>query len=97
MPKEQLISVSAFCTHFNIDHSFIIRLVELDCVQIIIIENEDFLSNDDLATLERMIRIKTEFGVNPEGLEIIEHLLTKVMVLQEKVSDLEEQLTSYQD
>lgn len=92
MENEQLILVEEFCTHYNIEFSFIHLLTEFGMVEITTIEEKQYVPKEKITDLEKMIRLHYELNINMEGIDAISHLLQKVHALQKELSALKNKL-----
>ena len=97
MAKAYLISVTEFCAYHNIEFAFISNLKEFGLVEIVQDQQTDYIPEDQLEKLERMIRLHRELEINPEGLDTIDHLLGRMSRLQEEVIMLKNRLRLYED
>ena len=71
MSTINLVLIDDFCTHHQIEFSFINALKENGLIEIISIEQLDYISTDDLPILEKWSRLYVELGINVEGIETI--------------------------
>lgn len=71
MAKANLISASEFCVYHNIEYTFISNLKEFGLVEIVQVQQTDYIPEDQLEKLERMIRLHRELEINPEGIDTI--------------------------
>ena len=92
-----LISTSEFCVYHNIEFSFISNLKESGLVETIKLKQVDYIPEDQIGKLERMIRLHQELDINLEGIDTIDHLLNKIQHLQEEVILLNNKLRLYED
>lgn len=97
MKKNTHIHIQEFCTHCNIEVSFVQQLQEYEVVRIEMADNEMVISEDELSKLEKMVRLHHDLEINPQGLQAIHHLLEKVNDLQEEVSNLRKKLNWFED
>lgn len=97
MAKAYLISVTEFCAYHNIEFAFISNLKEFGLLEIVNDKQTDYIPEDQLEKLERMIRLHRELEINPEGLDTIDHLLERMISLQEEVIMLKNRLRLYED
>jgi hypothetical protein len=97
MAKTYLISVTELCAYHNVEFAFISNLKEFGLVEIVQVQQTDYIPEDQLEKLERMIRLHRELEINPEGLDTINHLLGKMNQLQEEVRMLKNRLRLYED
>lgn len=91
----KLISVNDFCIHYKIENSFINSLKQSGLIEIITIEESDFLEESQLLQLEKIIFFYYELDINLEGIETINHLLHRVSSLQNEIINLKNSLRIY--
>lgn len=93
MPNtEELITPEACCTHYHIELTFIQSLNEYGLIEIISVEEKQFIHNTQLHELEKFIRLHYELGINLEGIDAIGHLLLKMKDMQEEIALLKNKL-----
>ena len=92
-----LISTSEFCVYHNIEFSFISHLKEFGLVETIMLKQIDYIPEDQIGKLERMIRLHRELDINLEGIDTIDHLLDRIQHLQDEVISLKNKLRLYED
>lgn len=88
METNGLIPIEALCTHYTIELSFIESLQEHGLIEVTVIENTPYLLEDQLNELEKMIRLRYDLNINPEGIDAIYHLLKQVHGLQRELAIL---------
>ena len=96
MENEELIAVELFCTHHQVEFSFINELSHSGLVQVTNIEEKNFLPATELQKLEQLVRMHYELEINLEGLEAISHLLDRLRLLQTEMTSLRNQLKRYE-
>ncbi|WP_416442420.1 chaperone modulator CbpM [Leeuwenhoekiella sp. A16] len=89
------IKVSTFCNSHGIATSLLDSLVEYELVHIEVIESEPYLAQEELPKVEKLIRLHQDMGINPEGIQAIDHLLNRVIDLQKEVHNLKSRLNRY--
>ena len=87
MSTINLVLIDDFCTHHQIEFSFINALKENGLIEIISIEQLDYISTDDLPILEKWSRLYVELGINVER---IGDLQQEVTVLRNRLGQFEE-------
>ena len=97
MENRQLISVGQFCVHYNTELEFIHSLYEYGLVEIITVEDTQYLKSEQLTELEKMIRLHYELEINLEGIDAITHLLHRMNNLREELDILKNRLRLYED
>lgn len=97
MDRNRYISITELCAGHSIDHTFIYSLNEIGLVEIITEEETPLIEKENLAELEKMLRLHFELDINVEGIDAIRHLLEKVSQLQEENQFLRNKLKFYED
>lgn len=96
MKTEHLVSIQQFCTHHNVELSFIESLHEIGLIEIMTIEQTHFFDKEKLNELEKMVRLHYDLEINIEGIDAIYHLLNKVKSLQEELNMLKNKFDRYE-
>jgi chaperone modulatory protein CbpM len=97
MDMKKLISAHEFCASHNIEISFIHSLEETGLIEITIIKESGFIPVDQLQQLERIVRLYNELGINIEGIDTINHLLLRIINLQDEVTGLKNRLRLFEN
>lgn len=95
MEEKDLIPAKEFCTQHQVEIKFIYLLKEYGLVEIVSEEGNDFLVQDKLEELEKIIRLHDELHLNMEGIDVVLHLLEQLQASQKEVSDLRNRLKFY--
>ena len=96
MKKEYLIAVAEFCTIHNIAVSFVNSLQQTGLINVITVEDAEFIDAEDLKQLERFVHFHYELDINLEGIETISHMLVRVNMLQDEITELRNRLDLYE-
>lgn len=96
MATEDLIFAHEFFTYHQLDLSFVVALEEQGVLETITIGLVQYLHPDQLAPLERLIRLHRELAVHVEDLDIVAHLLERLEQAQEQVNQLQNRLAFYE-
>lgn len=96
MQTEYLITAKDFCEGHHIELSFIQLLEQYGLLKINIVEEQLYIPYDELPSLEKMIRLHFDLGINLEGIEAIIHLLQRIENLQQEVVQLRHKLKGYE-
>lgn len=89
---EELITPEECCSHYDIELTFIQTLNEYGLIEILSVEEKQFIQNTQLHELEKFIRLYYELGINMEGIDAITHLLQKMKNMQEEIANLKSKL-----
>ena len=96
MQTKNLIPIDDFCTHHNIEISFISSLQQTGLIETTIIKDTGFIDSAQLRQLEKIVRLHYELDINLEGIETITHLLQRIISLQEDNIALKNRLRLYE-
>lgn len=97
MVRKNLISTDEFCIHHDIEFSFIRNLQEFGLIETVVIQKVQYIPEDQLEKLERMLRLHKDLDINTEGIETIGHLVDKILHLQQEVVHLKNRLRLYEE
>jgi hypothetical protein len=97
MEKKDLVPLQKICSHYEIELSFINDLNEIGLIEIKTIEQAQFVHQDKIIDIEKMIRIHHELDVNIEGIDVVFNLLQKVDDLQSELIALQNRLNIYEN
>lgn len=89
------ISVKQFCVHYNVPVTFIETLSEFELIDIINIENSKHIKEQQIATIEKLMRLHYDLDINFEGLDVINNLISQINKLQNEVTSLQNRLDFY--
>jgi hypothetical protein len=96
MQTEYLIAIDEFCDKYNIDISFISSLQQSGLIEITTVEEQWYVDAEQLLQLEKFVQFHYELDINFEGIETITHLLQRVNVLQNEITELRNKLRLYE-
>ena len=97
MNIEDLISTQTLCSYYNIEISFVDALNTMGLIKIEIIEQNQFIHQDQIGDLEKMIRLYKELNVNLEGIDVVFNLLEKERELRDELNALKNRLRLYEE
>ncbi|MDG2052737.1 MAG: chaperone modulator CbpM [Flavobacteriaceae bacterium] len=97
MNEKTLISTQTLCYHYNIEISFVTALNRMGLIQIEIIEEKQFIHQDQISDLEKIIRLHNELNVNLEGIDVVFNLLEKERALRDELNALKNRLRLYEN
>ena len=95
MKNEDLILIEQLCSHYHVEISFIESLSEYGLIEIMEVEQTQYVSANQLKDIEKMIRLHFELNINMEGIDAIYHLLQKMDRLQYELKSIQNQLRFY--
>jgi len=83
---EALVLVEQFCISHGIEISFITALHNFGLIEIIVVEENQYLSLKQLKNTEKMVRLYYKLEVNLEGIDIINNLLKRIESMQAELT-----------
>ncbi len=95
--EKNLVAIATLCSTYEIEFSFIDALQKTGLIQIVIIEQEQFIHQDQIRDLEKMIRLHHELSLNIEGIDVVFNLLEKEQELREELIALKNRLRLYEN
>jgi hypothetical protein len=96
MQNNNLIAINDFCISHNIEIAFVSSLKQNGLIQVVTIQEAEFIDADQLSQLEKFVRFYYELDINLEGIETITHLLQRINLLQDEVSMFRNRLRFYE-
>lgn len=97
MATEHLITTTDLCTYYNVKHTFIASLQDAGLLHVTIVNEVNYIPEDELQRLEKMIHFHHDLEINIAGIEAITHLLERVELMQEDMRTLRNRLRLYED
>lgn len=97
MNLDNLISINTLCTHYKIEISFLSNLSDFDLIEIITIEQVQYIQQDKINDLEKIIRLHNELGVNMEGIDVVFNMLSKINELENELNSVKNRLGLYEN
>lgn len=86
METNNLILAEQFCSNCDVEFSFINSLAHHGLIEIIVLENKKYISNEQLKNVERAIQFHYELNINIEGIDVISNLLKQIEDLQQELT-----------
>ncbi|QRM89349.1 MerR family transcriptional regulator [Lacinutrix sp. WUR7] len=97
MEVTDLISITTFCTHYNVPVTFINDLQDYELIEIVVSDDDNYIKTTQLNELEKLMRLHFDLNINLEGLDAVYNLLERVENLQSEVISLQNTLRLYED
>jgi len=96
MQSEDMIVLEEFCSHHQVQISFIRSLEEYELIETITVNETVCVPRHELLKLEQIVRLHQELNINPEGIDAINILLKRIENMQNEITDLKNKLEFYQ-
>lgn len=97
MQTNEMIPAEEFCIHHNIETSFIYSLKEAGLIEVSTVNNKTYVPVNQLHNLEKLVRFYYELDINLEGIETIAYLLQRMNEMQQKIVQLSNRLSLYEN
>lgn len=97
MLPEDMISLNEFCTSHQVEISFIRSLEEHGLIETIFINETVCVPGNEISKLEQIVRLHRELNINPEGIDAINYLLTRIENMQNEITVLRNKLNFYEE
>lgn len=96
METQELIIVDLFCQEYQIEINLLDDLEEVGLIEIVVLQEKKYLNRNQLATLEKIIRLHNDLNINKEGIDIILNLQEKENQLLSEINYLKSRLGLYE-
>jgi hypothetical protein len=97
MENHNLIDARLFCECHKVEISFVRELDQLGIIHLYEVEQQYFLDPEELPQADKLASLHTDLGINPEGLDVIHHLLSQMEEMRRELSRLHARLQSLDD
>lgn len=96
MQTDDLIPAEEFCSHYQVELSFINYLHQFGLIEVTSVEETYYIPQAQLSKLEQLARLHYDLDINLEGIDAINHLLDRVQSLQLQITSLKNKLSLYE-
>jgi hypothetical protein len=97
MSTENFIPLETLCTHYSVELSFFSNLNEIGLIEIQTVEQRQYVHQDSIYEIEKMIRMHQELDVNLEGIDVVFNLLQKIDSLKKELVAVRNRLRLYEN
>jgi hypothetical protein len=97
MNTENFILIPTLCSHYKVELAFFIHLNEMGLIEIQTIEQNQYIHQDSIYEIEKMIRMHHELDVNIEGIDVVLNLLQKIDALKTELNLVRNRLRLYEN
>ena len=88
----ELFAISTFCSVYDIEYEFIHSLQSEGLISVTENDEGEFIEEEQLPNLELYARWHHDLGINPAGIDAIQHLVQRIRVMQEEINSLKSKL-----
>lgn len=97
MEKQNFISIETICKYHNVSTAFILSLGEFELIDIQVVNNEPCMLQSQLVEVEKYVRLHNDLEINSEGLSAIFHLIQRLELMQQQITQLKMRLQLYEE
>ena len=97
MNLNKLIPINTLCVHYNIEITFFSNLIEYNLIEIITVEKAQYIHQNNIRNLEKILRIHDELGINMEGIDVVFNMLSKINALENELNTVKNRLGLYEN
>lgn len=97
MSLENFIPVNTLCTHYKVELSFFDNLNAIGLIEIETVEEMQYVHQDSIYDIEKMIRMHQDLDVNIEGIDVVLNLLQKIDALKKEIHAVRNRLRLYEN
>ena len=97
MEANEYIPIDFFCKQHDLEVSVISTLHDYGLIELFVIEEIECLHLSELADTEKIVRLYEELEINPEGIDVVVHLLKRIKDMQFHIKLLENRLSLYEE
>ncbi len=95
MSNKDILKIEKICELYEVPTSFIDSLEQYELIQVTIVDDQQYIKNEDLPLVEKFIRLHYDLEINLEGIDVVNNLLNKIDLLQQEILDLQRKLNYY--
>ena len=96
MERTNLILIEQFCTHHNVEISFIHSLQDFGLIEVVVIDESKYIPHEQLPDIEKMVRLHYDLDINMEGIDAISNLLKQIDSLKQELRATKNKLGLYE-
>jgi len=97
MQTEDMIVLDEFCAGHQLEISFIRSLEEHGLIEIVMVNETQYVPHNELPKLEQIVRLHQELNINPEGIDVVNNLLQRIENMQNEITALRNRLNFYEE
>lgn len=97
MPFEEMIPAREFCIHHQIEISFLHSLHDFGLIVLDAADSDVRLRADEVARIERLVRLHYDLHINLEGIDAVENLLQQMETMRRELNALRYRLRHFEE
>lgn len=96
MSQSKLIKIEILCLHYAVEDTFFQQLDEIGLIEILQVENTSCVNEQQIAVVDKMVRLHRDLEINPPGLDVVFNLLKKIELLEQRLLATQNKLSIYE-
>lgn len=96
MINENYILVRQYCEKTQIPDSFVNALNHYGLIECQHIETEIYILDEQIPEIERFDRLHRDLGINLEGIDALNQMLSRIYEMENEMNDLRKRLRLYE-
>lgn len=96
MNRPHLISTQILYAEYHLENDFVEALNNMGLIHIEVIEQTQYIHEDQIRNLEKIIRLYQELDLNLEGIDVVLNLLEQNQALNGEINKLKNKLRIYE-
>jgi chaperone modulatory protein CbpM len=97
MEANEYITIDYFCKQHGVEVSVISTMQEYGLIEVYRLEETEYLPISNLGDVEKLVRLYDELEINPQGIDVVIHLLKRIKEMQFHIKLLENRLSLYEE
>ncbi|WP_413998798.1 chaperone modulator CbpM [Flavobacterium sp. W1B] len=97
MSTKNFIALNTLSTHYKMELSFFDNLNEIGLIEIQTFDQTQYVHQDSIYEIEKIIRMHQELDVNIEGIDVVFNLLQKIDTLKTELLLVRNRLRLYEN
>ncbi len=88
----ELIIITEYCSHNQIEPDFLFGLQEVGLIELLEQEEQFYISTSQLRDVERYTRWHYELSINVEGIDVVQNLMNRIEEMEGEIASLKEKV-----
>ena len=94
--NNELILIEEYCRQCSVDTTFIQSLKDVGLIEIIEVEQQHYISDNELNNIQRYTEWHYDLDISPAGIDTIQNLLNRMQAMQQEIEILKSRLRLFE-